>query len=69
LQVRGIGGDLVEEVTLIDKFTNPKNQKTSNCFRWGRVTVAFARPVEIFATAIIKLKPQRPKYFFWVSAV
>lgn len=32
-QVRGIGGDLVEEVQLIDKFTNPKTQKTSNCFR------------------------------------
>jgi phenylalanyl-tRNA synthetase alpha chain len=31
--VRGIGGDLVEEVTLIDQFTNPKNGKTSNCFR------------------------------------
>lgn len=31
--VRGIGGDLVEEVTLIDNFTNPKNGKTSNCFR------------------------------------
>lgn len=31
--VRGIGGDLVEEVTLIDSFTNPKTNKTSNCFR------------------------------------
>lgn len=31
--VRGIGGDLVEEVVLLDKFTNPKTNKTSNCFR------------------------------------
>ncbi|KAJ9517752.1 hypothetical protein QJQ45_004046 [Haematococcus lacustris] len=31
--VRGIGGDLVEEVVLIDKFTNAKTQRTSNCFR------------------------------------
>ena len=25
MQVRGIGGDLVEEVALIDSFTSPKN--------------------------------------------
>lgn len=31
--VRGIGGDLVEEVVLIDNFTNPKTQKTSHCYR------------------------------------
>lgn len=31
--VRGIGGDLVEEVVLIDSFTNKKTNKTSNCFR------------------------------------
>ena len=31
--VRNIGGDLVEEVTLIDEFKNPKNGKMSNCFR------------------------------------
>ncbi|GAX80523.1 hypothetical protein CEUSTIGMA_g7961.t1 [Chlamydomonas eustigma] len=31
--VRGIGGDLVEEVVLIDSFTSPKNNKTSNCYR------------------------------------
>lgn len=31
--VRGIGGDLVEEVVCIDTFTNPKTNKTSNCFR------------------------------------
>jgi phenylalanyl-tRNA synthetase alpha chain len=31
--VRGIGGDLVEEVALIDSFTHPKTQRTSNCFR------------------------------------
>ena len=29
----GIGGDLVEEVVLIDEFTNPKTQRTSNCYR------------------------------------
>lgn len=29
----GIGGDLVEEVTLIDSFTHPKTQRTSNCYR------------------------------------
>jgi phenylalanyl-tRNA synthetase alpha chain len=31
--VRGIGGDLVEEVQLIDNFTNPKTQRTSHCYR------------------------------------
>lgn len=31
--VRGIGGDLVEEVVLTDEFTHPKTGKTSNCFR------------------------------------
>ena len=31
--VRGIGGDLVEEVALIDNFTHPKTQRTSNCYR------------------------------------
>uniref|UniRef100_A0A383VUV0 phenylalanine--tRNA ligase n=1 Tax=Tetradesmus obliquus TaxID=3088 RepID=A0A383VUV0_TETOB len=31
--VRGIGGDLVEEVVCIDNFTNPKTQRTSNCYR------------------------------------
>lgn len=31
--VRGIAGDLVESVELIDNFTNPKKQKTSNCYR------------------------------------
>jgi phenylalanyl-tRNA synthetase alpha chain len=29
----GIGGDLVEEVTLIDAFTHPKTGRTSNCYR------------------------------------
>lgn len=29
----GIGGDLVEEVTLIDEFTNRKTGRTSNCYR------------------------------------
>lgn len=29
----GIGGDLVEEVVLIDEFKNPKTGRTSNCFR------------------------------------
>jgi phenylalanyl-tRNA synthetase alpha chain len=27
------GGDLVEEVKLIDEFVNPKKGRTSNCFR------------------------------------
>ncbi|PNH06170.1 Phenylalanine--tRNA ligase, chloroplastic/mitochondrial [Tetrabaena socialis] len=31
--VRNIGGDLVEEVTCIDTFTNKKTGKTSNCYR------------------------------------
>lgn len=31
--VRNIGGDLVEEVVLIDNFTNKKTGRTSNCFR------------------------------------
>ncbi len=31
--VRSIGGDLVEEVTLIDNFTNKKTGRTSNCYR------------------------------------
>jgi len=31
--VRGIGGDMVEEVKLFDEFTNPKTGKTSNAFR------------------------------------
>jgi len=31
--VRSIGGDLVEEVVLVDEFHNPKKGKTSNCFR------------------------------------
>ncbi len=31
--MRGIGGDLVEEVRMIDAFTNPKTQRTSQCYR------------------------------------
>ncbi|KAL4444996.1 hypothetical protein ABPG77_004046 [Micractinium sp. CCAP 211/92] len=31
--VRGIAGDLVEEVKLIDDFTHPKTGRTSNCYR------------------------------------
>ena len=31
--VRGIAGDIVEEVKLIDEFTNPKKGKTSHCYR------------------------------------
>jgi len=31
--VRSIGGDLVEEVKLVDEFTNKKTGKTSNCYR------------------------------------
>jgi phenylalanyl-tRNA synthetase alpha chain len=32
-QVRNEGGDLIEEVTLIDQFHNKKINKTSNCYR------------------------------------
>ncbi len=31
--VRGIAGDLVEEVVCIDKFTHPKTKKESECYR------------------------------------
>ena len=31
--VRSIAGDIVEEVKLIDEFTNPKKGKTSHCYR------------------------------------
>ncbi|BCR88242.1 phenylalanine--tRNA ligase [Aspergillus chevalieri] len=31
--VREIGGDLVEDVTLIDEFTHPKKRRTSMCYR------------------------------------
>ena len=31
--VRDIAGDLVESVTLVDKFTHPKTNRESNCFR------------------------------------
>lgn len=31
--VRGIGGDLVEQVVLLDEFKHPKTQKTSHCYR------------------------------------
>jgi phenylalanyl-tRNA synthetase alpha chain len=31
--VRGVAGDLVEEVKCIDKFTNKKTQKSSECYR------------------------------------
>lgn len=31
--VRGVAGNLVEEVKLIDEFHNSKTGKTSNCFR------------------------------------
>merc|ERR1712032_1364198 len=31
--VRVIAGDIVEEVKLIDEFTNPKKGKTSHCYR------------------------------------
>lgn len=31
--MRGVGGDLVENVQLIDKFTHPKTNRTSHCYR------------------------------------
>jgi phenylalanyl-tRNA synthetase alpha chain len=31
--VRECGGDIIEEITLIDQFTHPKHQKTSHCYR------------------------------------
>ncbi|XP_019398360.1 PREDICTED: phenylalanine--tRNA ligase, mitochondrial isoform X1 [Crocodylus porosus] len=31
--VRNIGGDLVEKIDLIDKFTHPKTKKVSHCYR------------------------------------
>lgn len=31
--VRGVGGDLIEEVKLIDEFANKKTGKTSHCYR------------------------------------
>ena len=32
-KVRGIAGDLVEAVTLIDEFTHPKTGRSSSCYR------------------------------------
>lgn len=31
--VREIGGDLVEQVTLVDQFQNKKTNKTSHCYK------------------------------------
>ncbi|KAF4528196.1 hypothetical protein B566_EDAN014021 [Ephemera danica] len=31
--VRGIGGDIVEQVSLVDKFQHPKTQRHSHCYR------------------------------------
>ena len=31
--VRDVAGDLVEEMALVDEFTNPKTNKTSHCYR------------------------------------
>ena len=31
--VRSIGGDLVQEVTMVDCFTHPKTGRTSHCYR------------------------------------
>ena len=31
--VRNVGGDLVEQVFLVDEFVHPKNQRTSHCYR------------------------------------
>ena len=30
---RGVAGDIVERMELIDEFTNPKKGKTSKCYR------------------------------------
>ncbi|XP_069687701.1 phenylalanine--tRNA ligase, mitochondrial isoform X2 [Periplaneta americana] len=31
--VRDIGGDIVEQISLVDNFTHPKKQQTSHCYR------------------------------------
>ena len=31
--IRGIAGDLCEEVKLVDSFTHPKTERTSHCYR------------------------------------
>lgn len=31
--VRGVAGDLVEKVELIDEFVHPKTRRTSHCYR------------------------------------
>ncbi len=31
--VRLVGGDVVEQVSLVDVFTHPKHQRTSHCYR------------------------------------
>lgn len=31
--VRNIGGDIVEQISLIDEFIHPKTKKTSHCYR------------------------------------
>lgn len=31
--VRNVGGDLVEQVFLVDEFVHPKNRRTSHCYR------------------------------------
>lgn len=31
--VREIGGDVIEQITLIDQFVHPKTKKTSHCYR------------------------------------
>ena len=30
---RGIAGDIVEKMEMVDEFTNPKKGKTSKCYR------------------------------------
>ena len=37
--VRGIAGDIVESVSLIDSFTHPKKQRTSHCYRRALVSL------------------------------
>ena len=45
--VRGIAGDLVESVALLDSFTHPKKQRTSHCYRCRGSCCASRPPVHL----------------------